>query len=186
MAFVPLPPPPPPPPVVKKPPVGSASGSPLGFCPNALQTIIWFAGNAGEGVQVRMVFPPLHTSVVVKFVKYVMLIKSTPVKLVSIGSLKTKTNAADGDAPLAGSGEIMVGSASAVCKQPDPKTEADSTAKHLFWIVLPEFMPSIQVPELHFVTWKNCGCLPATAASRGQKQGGFLTQILPSRECGSD
>ena len=64
IAFVPLPPLPDPLPVVNKPPGVPPNGSPAGFAPSALQTICLFAGNAGEGVHVRTVLPPLHTSVV--------------------------------------------------------------------------------------------------------------------------
>src|SRR5262245_31326141 len=112
MAFVPLPPPPPEPePVVNRPPVGSPNCSPARFSPKALQTICLFAGNAGVGVQVRIVLPPLQTCAGSKVVKVVKSTKSTPLASGFIASLKVKTNGAEGEAPLAGGGEVMVGSA---------------------------------------------------------------------------
>ena len=111
MAFVPLPPVLEPVPVVKDPAGTPPSGSPFGLEPPTPQKISRFAGNAGVGVHVRIVSPALHTSVVVNSVKVVASRKVAVVALVSIGSLKTNTTAAEGDAPFTGGGEVITGSA---------------------------------------------------------------------------
>ena len=118
MAFVPLPPLLEPLPVVKKPNVDPPNGSPLGFDPATDQMIIRFAGNAGVGVQVKIVSPALQTSVVDKKADVVESMKRVVVALVSIVSLKTNTTAADGDAPFVGGGDVIIGSAcTSECQQ---------------------------------------------------------------------
>lgn len=152
MALVPLPPPPPEPePVVKTPPVGSPNCSPAGFSPEAVQTICRFAGNAGVGVQVRMVLPPLQTCAAGRVAKVVMSMKSTPLSSGFIAWLKVKTNGPDGEAPLAGGGEVMVGSAAwSDCRQSSETAKARGKAKRLCrknlmgWIQLP---PAVVVTE---------------------------------------
>src|SRR5204863_9099574 len=84
---------------------------PAGFSPSALQTICRFAGNAGEGVHVRMVLPPLHSAVVGSGSKVIKSMKSTAVAVGFMASLNLKTSGAEGETPLAGGGEVRIGSA---------------------------------------------------------------------------
>ena len=119
MAFVPLPLPPPPLPVMKNPSVVPSKKSPAGFCPSTLQTMNVFGGNAGEGVHVRTVLPTVHAAEIGNGVKGALgLIKVANVTpgSGSIGSLKMKTTAADGETPLAGGGDTTVGWACACCR----------------------------------------------------------------------
>ena len=112
MAFVPLPVPPPEPVPVVKLPVGTPPKlAPRALTPDTTQVISVFAGNAGEGVHVKIVLPPLHAGEVGR------KLVSMNIAVVAAGfiaSLKVKTTAADGETPLAplnGTVETMVGTA---------------------------------------------------------------------------
>ena len=159
IAFVPLPPPPPEPvPVVKTPPGIPPNGSPLGLDPSTDQKIILFDGNAGEGVHVKTVSPPLHASVVDSVEKVVESMKMAMVALVSIASLKTKTTAADGETPLAGGGEMMVGAACAGAKCTIAQTRTSKPRKSPRRVDARSFIKSVLIDSkrFEFVTQKLC------------------------------
>jgi hypothetical protein len=99
---------------MKKPPVLPPSAVPDGFWPLTLQTTLVLAGKGGLGVQVRTVLLTLQAGVVFRGVNVAGEMNWADVFAVSIGSLKVKTTAAEGETPLAkfaGSVDRMVGCA---------------------------------------------------------------------------
>src|SRR5687767_1621681 len=83
------------------------------FSPSTFQKIVLFDGNGGVGVQVKILSPLLHIDDVGSGVKgFAKSKNSALVKVVSMGSEKVNTTAADGDtpvAPSAGTVETMNG-----------------------------------------------------------------------------
>jgi hypothetical protein len=74
--------------------------------------IIVLAGNAGVGVQVSTVLPALHTEAVWRGDKGLLMFRkeaNVSSGSGSMASLNLKTMAVDGESPLAGGGDMMVG-----------------------------------------------------------------------------